>query len=253
MTIAMRPLFACWNEIAARLDRSRAIALFLDFDGTLVPIRPHPDMVRVHPSARRALAAIAHSPRFQVWIISARRRADVLSRLHVPRVRYLGLYGWERNASPPGPCSAVQHVKAFLKGALPSHPSIWIEDKQHTIAVHHRGAPEALRDAAAEYVQRAVSPWRSRLRVAPGKCVWDIVPTDLGNKGRAVRRELAKLPSSALPIYVGDDVSDEAAFAALPHGLPIRVGANRRSRARYRLDGAAEVRQFLERLESEFL
>jgi len=200
VTNTMRPLFACWNEVASRLARSRVIALFLDFDGTLVPIRPHPDMVRVHPSARRALAAIAHSPRFQVWVITARRRADVLARLHVPRIRYLGLYGWERSRVPVPPSSAITHVKTFLTAALPPHPHIWIEDKQHTIAVHHRGAPEAVRELAAERVQRAVSPWRSLLRVSPGKCVWEIVPMDIGNKGFAVRRALATLPSSALPV-----------------------------------------------------
>jgi trehalose 6-phosphate phosphatase len=215
----MRPLFSAWKEVAGRLAASRAIALFLDFDGTLAPIRPRPDMVRVHPAARRALAALSLSPRFHVCVISARRRADVLTRLRVPRVRYLGLYGWERTAAHGQPFSPVLHVKNFLAGALPVHPTIWMEDKQYTIAVHYRGAPEAIRRAAADRILRAVS----------------------------------LLPSPALPVYVGDDLSDEAAFAALRHGVSVRVGTNHSSRARYRLDSTTDVRLFLEKLGSEFL
>jgi trehalose 6-phosphate phosphatase len=210
-------------------------------------------MVRVDPAARRAIAALSHSPRFRVSVISARRRADVLARLHVPRVRYLGLYGWEHSSGQVTVCDAVLHVKTFLSGALPPHPKIWIEDKQYTIAIHYRGAPEPIQQAAAERIARAVAPWRSRLCVRPGKCVWEIVPADIGNKGLAVRRELARLPSNALPVYIGDDLSDEAAFATVRHGVSVRVGTLRRSRARYMLGNATAVRQFLERLESEFL
>jgi trehalose 6-phosphate phosphatase len=254
VTSLMRPLFAFWDELAPRLASSRTIALFLDFDGTLVDIRPRPDMVRVHPAARRTLASLARSPRFRVWVISARRRADIRARLRVPAVRYLGLYGWERGPSLPAPPSSpIFHVKSFLAGTLPAHPSIWLEDKEHTIAVHYRGAPEHVRRAALERVHRAVDAWRSRVRVAPGKCVWEIVPIDLNDKGAAVRRELAALPTRALPVYVGDDLSDESAFAALPHGVGIRVGGLRSTRARYRLDGAGDVRHFLEKLQAEFL
>jgi trehalose-phosphatase len=253
MTTFMRPLFACWNEVETRLAGSRTIALFLDFDGTLVPIRPRPEMVRVHPAVRRSLAALARSPRFQVRVISARRRADVQSRLRVPSVRYLGLYGWERTSDAVHPSSAVRHVRVFLARALPAHPGVWIEDKFHTIAVHYRGAPPWLASIVAERVHRAVASWRTRLRVRPGKCVWEVVPADIGNKGVAVRRELAAIPGRALPVYIGDDISDEAAFAALPDGLCVRVGTDCRSRARYRVDDAADVRSFLERLETEFL
>jgi trehalose 6-phosphate phosphatase len=177
----------------------------------------------------------------------------VQSRLRVPNIGYLGLYGWERTSAPTHPSSAIRHVMAFLAGVLPPHPGIWIEDKQHTIAVHYRNAPDALRPLVAERVHRAVSCWRSRLRVRPGKCVLEIVPSDIANKGVAVRRELAMLSAQAFPIYVGDDLSDESAFAVLHRGLSVRVGTQRRSRARYRVDSPTDVRQFLERLEAEFL
>jgi trehalose 6-phosphate phosphatase len=249
----MRPLFACWREVAPRLASHRVIALFLDFDGTLVTIQGHPDAVRVNPATRRTLAVLAGSPRFRVWVISARRRADVHARLRVPGVRYLGLYGWERGHPAPMPAGPILHIKTFLKGSLPAHPCIWIEDKQHTLAVHYRGAPEAVRHVALERVQRAVAPWRSGLRIAPGKAVWEILPRAFGDKGAAVRRELAVLPAQALPIYLGDDLSDEEAFAALPHGIAIRVGTRRSTRARYHLDGVGQVYHFLEKLRTEFL
>jgi trehalose 6-phosphate phosphatase len=229
------------------------IALFLDFDGTLVTIERHPDAVRVNPAARRTLAILARSTRFQVWVISARRRADVLSRLRVPGVRYLGLYGWERAPVVERPAGPIFHVKTFLAGSLPTHPCVWIEDKQHTIAVHYRGAPEAIRRAALERVQRVVAPWRPGLRIAPGKAVWEILPTAFGGKGGAVRRELAALPGQTLPVYLGDDLSDEDAFAALRHGIAIRVGTRCSTRARYQLDGVGQVHHFLERLRMEFL
>jgi hypothetical protein len=64
----MRPLFAYWSEVAARLASSPKIALFLDFDGTLVSIQPRPELVRMHPDARRTLAALVRNPRFRVWV-----------------------------------------------------------------------------------------------------------------------------------------------------------------------------------------
>jgi trehalose-phosphatase len=249
----MRHLFTCWNEIAERLASSRKIALFLDFDGTLAAIQPRPDLVRVHPDVRRTLATLSHSPRFGVWIISARRRADILARVRVPAVRYLGLYGWERHAQTPERPGPIDCVKQVVAATLPPLPSVWMEDKHYTFAVHFRGAPEQVRCLVAERVHRAVEPWCGHVRIERGKCVWEVLPRSLGDKGLAVRRELAALPGNALPVYVGDDVSDEAAFRALSAGVGIHVGGPGPSRARYRLDGAAQVRHFLEKLRVELL
>jgi trehalose-phosphatase len=232
---------------------SRTIALFLDFDGTLAAIQPRPELAFISPYVRPALAALARSNRFRVWVISARRRSDIRARVRVPAVRYLGLYGWERGFALPRRPAAIADVKEALKAGLPPLPAVWIEDKEYTLAVHYRGAPDQVRSIVAESVHRAVEPWRSYLRISPGKCVWEVVPRDLADKGTAVRRELAALPARALPFYVGDDLSDEAAFGALPGVVGIRVGGPENTRARYRLDGSEQVRHFLERLRTELL
>jgi trehalose-phosphatase len=249
----MRPLFASWSEVAPRLSASRVIALFLDFDGTLTDIRPRPELVRVHPDVRRALAALARSPRFRVWVISARRRAQLRELVGVPGIRYLGLYGWERAEGMSLPGSPIAQVRALLCAALPAHPAVWIEDKEHSVGVHFRGASEDLRRLVTDCVYRAVVPWRSRLRIAPGKCLLEAVPLEFGDKGSAVRRELAPYVGHALALYVGDDRSDEAAFAALPEGIGVRVGPLRPTHARYRVNHASDVRRLLEKLQSEFL
>ena len=254
----MRPLLACWTEVAQRFIASPRIALFLDFDGTLAAIESRPEHVSVAPRLRQSLAAIAQHPRFSVWIISARRRADIRARVQIPAIRYMGLYGRERSFMPAPKFSAVTRVRDTLRATLPVHPHIWIEDKQYTIAVHYRGAPDALRRMAKERVQHAVDPWRTQLRVVSGKCIREVMPRSLPDKGAAVRKELARLTTPALPVYIGDDVSDEAAFAALPEGFGIRVGKRAvceavQTRARYRLDGPDHVRQFLEKLRAEIL
>src|SRR5258707_549733 len=94
----MKSLFDCWTEVRERLQSSRTIALFLDFDGTLAKLKTVPQEAGVDRALRQDLAILARCPRFRLWVISGRRQQDIRDRLGVPRIRYLGLHGWERSA-----------------------------------------------------------------------------------------------------------------------------------------------------------
>jgi trehalose 6-phosphate phosphatase len=251
----MQRLFECWKEIADRLNQARTIALFLDFDGTLTRIRPRPEEVLLNASTRRTLSVLARSSRFRISVISGRKQADIRARIRVPGIRYLGLHGWDRGTGDPlseESRSLLSCMKSMLGGALVNHPGVWIEDKDQIIAVHYRNAPyPALRETRA-LLHGALRNFDHRLRIAGGKNVWEIVPRELEDKGAAVRRELAAIRFHAMPVYAGDDLSDESAFAVLRHGITIYVGRIRPTHARFRLADAGEVRQFLEKLRVDF-
>ena len=83
--------------------------------------------------------------------------------------------------------------------------------------------------------------------------MWEILPHQIDGKGSAIRGLLSQEPPSTLPIIVGDDLTDERAFAVLPCGQTVRVGKNLRTRARYLLRDPEEVKVFLQKLEVEIV
>jgi trehalose 6-phosphate phosphatase len=88
--------------------------------------------------------------------------------------------------------------------------------------------------------------------VLPASQVWEVLPRQIPGKGVAIRQAVQRWRSPFLPIYVGDDTTDEPAFELLGHGITVRVGdSNRPTRARYWLANPSEVRGFIERLEGE--
>jgi trehalose-phosphatase len=247
-----RHLFAFWQDIAKRLEQGRTIALFCDFDGTLVRLESHPDMVVLDPATRHALTALVRSRKVLVWIVSGRRRQDILSRIRVAGIQYLGLHGWEGAIGKELPfeaAAALAEVRRSATDAFAQHASVWVEDKRYSLAIHH---PSDVAESTERALRAIVAPFASTLSLVEARRVWEVVPLHLEDKGVAVRRQMAALSHAAVPVYLGDDLIDEPAFEAIPGGITVRVGPARRTKARYRLSSVREVRYFLQRLAAEF-
>ena len=250
----MRHLFGCWDQVAAQLREAEAIALFLDFDGTLAPFRAQPEAVRLDPATRRLLLRLARRPRLRIWVISGRRRADVRGRIQVPGLRYLGLHGWEdhRNGKLSAEARALlAQARTGLGARVKQTAGIWIEDKEAALALHYRGAPQASIAVGRSALREVLEPLNTGLHLMEGNQVWEVIPRELGGKGTAARRAWYAFRRNALPVYLGDDANDESAFAALSTGITVRVGPKCASKARFRLQSPPEVRRFLRRMEAE--
>lgn len=252
-----RHIFTCWSQVAARIRSAKAVALFLDFDGTLTPFRPHPDQVLLSNGMRRAVARLGQNPRFRLWIISGRRYADVRNKIGVAGIGYLGLHGWETrpgrelsNLQESGG-SLIPCMKAWATRLVRETPETWLEDKGAVLTIHYaRASPSDIRKVREEAV-RYLEPYRSALYVFAGERSLELIPAEVKDKGAAVRRLWRRARPGTLPVFVGDDAVDEPAFLALAEGITVQVGKTAPTHARYRVFSIAEVRVFLERLAEE--
>jgi len=246
-------LFDCWSQVAERVRSADRLALFLDFDGTLASFRTRPEEVTLSDSTRRVLTRLGCHLQVRLFILSGRRLADLENRVGVPGLCYFGLHGWEgpNTATPKATARRVLHrVKRQVELELAGLRGVWIEEKGPILAVHVRGAaPHAVR-RAGDIVGRVTKAFEPHLRVLPGNKVWEVMPQELEGKGAAVRALLREMPAGTLPVYVGDDTTDESAFAVLRHGITVCAGP-RPTKAKFQVRGPREVRRFLEKVERE--
>jgi alpha,alpha-trehalase len=231
----------------------RRLALFLDYDGTLTPIVEHPEDAVLADEARGVLRRLA--ARYPVAIVSGRDLEDVRARVGIEGLTYAGCHGFEI-AGPRGnrvhEAAAAAAPQLGAAADMVAHdtrgiPGVQLERKRFTLAVHYRRAPEArVRD-----VHEAVLRARARhpaLRITEGKKVYELQPDVDWDKGRAVLWLIETLKlEDALPVYIGDDATDEDAFRTLAQrGVGIAVQeAPRPTAAAYSLAGPAEVLELL--------
>jgi trehalose-phosphatase len=219
------------------LARERALLVF-DFDGTLAPIVEQPGSAAMRDSTR-ALLRVA-SLLYPCAVVSGRSRADLCPRLEgVPLLAFVGNHGAEAGFGPVdlGPRPRVEGWIASLRSALAGVPGVEIEDKGLSVALHYRCAANV---RAAEARARAAAEALEGARVFDGHAVVNVAPAGAPDKGAAVAALLRRI-GWRQALYVGDDVTDEDAFAADGVTVSVRVGRSSRSAARFFLPRQADV------------
>jgi trehalose 6-phosphate phosphatase len=239
------------QEIAGR---SRRVAVFLDYDGTLTPIVSQPENAWLSDSMRQTLRELA--ARAPVAILSGRDLDDVRRRVDIDSIVYGGSHGFDI-AGPGGLrrqmatefLPNLDVVEKELHEVLDGVPGARVERKLFSVAAHYRNVKE--NDVAA--VERAVAamPARhSKLRRIDGKKVYELLPDIAWDKGKAVIWLLETFGldrENVRPVYIGDDRTDEDAFRALQQsGIGILVSEQSQpTSASYSLKDPAEVERFL--------
>jgi alpha,alpha-trehalase len=245
-----------WPALAARLT-ARPLAVFLDYDGTLTPIVSRPELALLSEGMRQTLRRL--SAVWPVQILFGRGLEDVRNMVGLDSLGYAGSHGFDiegpRGSSlrceiEPGLASEVQRATEALRGRTAGIPGALVEDKRFSVAVHYRLVAEA-QVPELERIVDEVLPCHPRLKKAHGKKVFELRPAIDWDKGKALRwlQEASGL-QAALPIYIGDDTTDEDAFAAIAgQGLGILVTElPRPTAASHSLQNTEEVREFLDRL-----
>jgi trehalose 6-phosphate phosphatase len=145
---------------------------------------------------------------------------------------------------------ALAQTLVDLLAELPAYPGAWIEPKYNSFSVHLKGLNVEIKREVQQVVTKRVGLLSETLQAMTNLRDVEVAPVSIGNKGMAVQNILRQAAMrGALPIYFGDDLSDEPAFAAAGKGVSILVGKRRATRAKFFLRGPAEVTAALSRME----
>ena len=250
------------------LVASRRPAVFLDFDGTLSDIVEHPESAALVERADEALRALA--AQCPVAVISGRDLSDVRQRVNVDGVWYAGSHGFElvapdgthhENAAATGVINTLARVADRLAGMLSNVSGILVEHKRFAVATHYRNAnPEDVDQVIAAVRNLGRS---ENLRVTTGRKVIELRPDIDWDKGKTLNWLLEHIEDvdgadsgAVLPIYIGDDITDEDAFDAVQFdgvGIVVRhqEDGDRSSAAPFSLTNPSAVCEFVRRLAAD--
>ena len=253
------------EELAAR----SSILLCLDYDGTISDLVSRPAMARPVEGVVAAIKAMApRHDRIAIAIVSGRPVAELRRMTGLGRqVMYAGVHGLEiAGRSDDAGCHDVEHdvaddvrvsesvalsateldrVRAWFARNVPDGAGFEVEDKQSAIALHYRNAEPAAAAAVIARFEEFVRTDAPHLRAAHNKMVVEALPV-AASKGEAVRALSSAAGAAFMPVYFGDDCTDEDAFAALlARGVGVLVGEARPSLARWRVESPAAVARIL--------
>jgi trehalose 6-phosphate phosphatase len=262
----MQYLFDVWDKVAHRLKSANHVLLLSDFDGTLTPIMDRPELAALPQEIRKLLRTLAKSRRYTIGIVSGRALVDLKSKIGLEGIIYAGNHGLEIEGFGSGFLDPIaeemrpflQMLNQALSTTLRGIKGVFVEDKGLTVSVHYRLVDDTEERRVKDAFSRVTDPLHvtGKIRITQGKKVYEIRPPVDWDKGKAIAWLIAKCKevrgkSGALPIYLGDDLTDEDGFKVIErnNGISIFVGEESfHSIARYFLKSPEEVVQFLKML-----
>lgn len=239
----------------------RTPVLFLDYDGTLTPIVERPENAVISKEMQDVLRKCAD--KFTVAAVSGRDMDDLKNKVGIDSLIYAGSHGF-RISGPGGLYKEYEKTSEIIplldqvENILGHEFSqldkgVQIDRKRYAIGIHYRNAKEENVDEIISRVDEIIRKY-SGLKKGEGKKIVEIKPNIDWHKGKAVLWILEKLglqnTNKYVPIYIGDDVTDEDAFESIKEfGIGILVGSHGKSTAAtFRLKNVYQVRKFLEKL-----
>jgi trehalose 6-phosphate phosphatase len=230
------------------------LAVFLDVDGTLLDIAPTPEAVVVSDRIKTLLSDLSTRVNGALALVSGRSIRTLDALFDPLRMAAAGVHGCERRDAsghvllPEVDVARVAAARDELIAWTLRHPGTLLEDKQYALALHYRLAPHLEAPALSE-IESALAMLDSH-ELQRGKFVFEIRPAGY-SKGGAIHAFMREAPfRGRQPLFIGDDVTDEAGFISVNElgGLSVRVGRESATAARYRLRNVADVIRWLESL-----
>lgn len=257
-------------EEIIKVSKGKQIVMFLDYDGTLSPIVEDPDRAFISNEMRDAVRDIAHH--FPTAIVTGRCRAKVYNFVKLSELYYAGSHGMDIKGPTQGHryrkgnqtvlCQPareflpmIDEVYKTLLEKTKSIPGAMVENNKFCLSVHYRCVEEKRWAELAVQVKTVLKDY-PKLKLTQGRKVLEIRPTIKWDKGNALEFLLESLgyanSDDVLPIYIGDDRTDEDAFKVLRkrgQGFGILVSkVPKETNASYTLQEPYEVMCFLKRL-----
>ncbi|UCH11883.1 MAG: trehalose-phosphatase [Candidatus Omnitrophota bacterium] len=268
----MKYLFNYSQKIFTSINRTPRIYLFLDYDGTLTPIVKKPELANLPPNVKSILLKLTKNPKFSIAIISGRSIKQLKGKVKIKDIALAGNHGLEMEL-PSGTAArrgvesptlkyvhplarkirpVTKNIKHKLDIACKPIKGTFIEDKGLTLSVHYRLVKGAKIKKLKHSVIATLTPYieSKKVKITNGKKVIEVRPPIKWGKGSLVDYLLKRKKNKRrriLPIYLGDDETDESAFKRLKKkGITIFVGGkNTVSNAEYYVGDTKEVFRFL--------
>ncbi|MGR3311431.1 MAG: trehalose-phosphatase [Candidatus Brocadiales bacterium] len=259
-TLTVIHLFDAWKGISNQLQQCSNLFLFLDYDGSLVPIVDTPKEALLPPEQKQLLYKLSKYPEIQLWIITGRLIDDICQLVGIDGIGYAGNHGLEIQY-PHQPVKrfytsvhkeTILKIQGLLNAQFAQCNGILFENKGPTLAIHYRLAKAGIEQEILRFIESIKAAVPEPFNVGYGKKVIEIRTISDRSKGTALKgiTENFQEAKNTCSIYLGDDETDEDALKVLnTNDIGIFIGKpSRQTAARYYLLTVNEVWDFLFRI-----